>query len=98
MEIRERLDAILEAQRWGGPEGCDLGTPAYVCLGFWLSDQDLEVMRPELSCDEDYPGMGEVGRYRSMPVWAAAERPAELSSWGVFEGVWFAYLPCLCVD
>ena len=96
--VRERLESILEAQRWGGPEGCALNTPAYICLGFWLSDADLESIRPNLRRDQDYPDVGEVGRYRSVPVWPASESPAERSPWGLFEGVWFAYLPCQCVD
>ena len=80
--VRERLEAILEAQRWGGPEGCDLGTQAYLCAGFWLSDVDLEAIRLDLRRDEGHPDVGEVGRYQSVPVWLASERPADLSPWG----------------
>ena len=94
--IRNSLETILEAQRWGGPDGCDLGIPAYICIGFWLSDDDMEAIRSELRRD-NYPDVGEVGRYRSVPVFPATARPVERSPWGFFEGVWFGYLPCLSV-
>jgi hypothetical protein len=94
--IRERLDRILEGQHGGGPEG-DIRT-AYLCLGFWLGDADLEAIRPQFSHDEDDPDVGEVGRYRGVPVFQESTRPVKKSPWGFYGGIWFAYLPCLHVD
>jgi hypothetical protein len=98
--VRERLDSILEAQPRGGPEGChiDAPSPAYICCGFWLADDDLDEIRPHLRRDEGYPDVGEVGRYRSVPVFRAIDRPADLSPRGQFTGVWFDYVPCLVVN
>jgi hypothetical protein len=97
-DIRERLDRILEAQRWNGPDGCDLGIPAYICVGFWLSKTDLEDIQPELRRDEGHPDLGEVGRYQSVPVFPVTARLAEQLATACYQGIWFGYIPCLRVD
>ena len=98
ISIRERLDRILETGRWGGPEGCTLDTPAYLCVRFWLNDEDLETIRPDFTRDADYPNLGEVGRYRSIPVFPLSDRVAEMLPAACYQSVWFWYVPCLCVD
>ena len=94
-ELEERLDAIFAAQRCGGPEvGMPEVTPFWL-TGLYLSNVDLDVIRPHLSPrDPRLPDLGDVGRYHRVPVFrkgshAAAERPPDAE----YRGVGFSYCP-----
>jgi hypothetical protein len=96
--IQERLDRILEAQRWA-PLVDVPDTPAYLCVRFYLAPLDLEQVRPDLRPREpELPELGDEGRYDMVPVFPAVTRSGEKAPCGYFQGVWFAYVPMLAVD
>ncbi len=68
-DLEKRLDEIFQAQRCGGPEiGMSEFTP-FIVAGLYLDDADLEVIRPHLlPRDAVLPDVGDVGRYKRVPV------------------------------
>jgi hypothetical protein len=92
-DLEGRLNDIFQAQRYGGPEfGMPEVTP-FVVVGFYLDPADLEAIRPLLlPRDPDLEDLGDIGRYRSIPVYRknspeAAARPPGAE----YRGVGFRY-------
>jgi hypothetical protein len=96
-EVLRSLDHILDAQRGGGVEGGHPDT-CFIVVGFWLGEQDLAEVRPHLERDPEYRDVGEVGRYRGVPLFPLSARPAGRSPYCEYQGVWFGYVPALHVD
>jgi hypothetical protein len=97
-EIRQRLDAILSAQR-GECEAFGLTDADYFfVIGLYLNPADLDAVRPALRDDPDrsVPGVGL--RYRGYPVYPVVDRPVAGSGCAEYRNVWFTYFPLSHVD
>jgi hypothetical protein len=98
-ELVERLSEIIQAQRRGGSYVSMSEVTLFIVVGLYLGDADLDAIRPHLHPrDPGLPDLGEVGRYKNVPVFrkgsaAAVERPPDAEH----RSVGFGYCPMLHV-
>ncbi|WP_439628172.1 hypothetical protein [Gemmata sp.] len=99
MDIRWRLDRLIEAQIGAGREMGLRERTAYILVAAFLNDADLVTIKPFLTArSSELPALGEEGEYRGAVVFRLdSPRRAELPPNGWYKRIAFCYAPMLHV-
>jgi hypothetical protein len=99
MDIRWRLDRLIESQRGAGREMGLQEQTAYILVAAFLNDADLAAIRPHLvPRDPELPALDAAGEYRGVVVFPAdSPQRVELTPNGWYKRIAFCYAPMLHV-